>query len=477
MNFKGKKITMMGLGLLGRALGDIIYLAQKGAEIIVTDLKTDKELRPSIKTLKKYLPAQAGKNITYHLGGHSVEDFKNRDIVLHAPNADRNSIYLKTAKKSGALVTQSTALFTFLTQGTILGITGTRGKSTTVHLIYHVLKKYLTPKNQSELISGHALNHLPQKANDWTRRQKVYLGGNVKGVSTLALLDKVKKGDIIIMELDSWQLESMGKLGISPKYAGVTTFMPDHLNYYKNNLDAYLEDKAQIFLHQKKNDILILGESVARIVLKKYKNKIWSKVIIAKKNGIEKYKIKIPGEHNLSNISVAIELCKKLKIPEKIIKLGVESYHGIEGRLEFVKSIKGIKIYNDTCSTTPDATLAGLMALSEGLNAPKSPKIVLIIGGSDKNIDMTRLTESVAKYAKKVILIPGTGSDKVRTILRKKMTNFYEVSTLKSAVLTAFKLSQKGDIILFSPAFASFGMFNNEFDRGEQFLKIINKLK
>ena len=221
MDFRGKKITVMGLGLLGRALGDISYLAQKGADIIVTDLKNEKELAKSIKALRKY------KNITYSLGGHNISDFKGRDIVLHAPNAERNSIYLTTARESGTLVTQSTALFAYLTKGIILGITGTRGKSTTIHLIFHILNKHLKRK-----------------------RQKIYLGGNVKGVSTLAMMDKVRKGNIIVMELDSWQLESMGKFGISPKYAGVTTFMPDHLIYYIGNLDEYLEDKAQIFFHQ-----------------------------------------------------------------------------------------------------------------------------------------------------------------------------------------------------------------------------------
>jgi len=454
MDFSNKKITVMGLGLLGRALGDISYLAQKGAEIIVTDLKTEKELATSLKVLKKY------KNISYHLGGHSINDFKDRDIILHAPNAPRDSIYLKTARKSKALITQSTALFVFLTQGIILGITGTRGKTTTTHLVYHILKKYL--KNKKPVCIG---------------RQKVYLGGNIKGISTLAMLDKVKKGDIVVMELDSWQLESMGKLGISPKYAGVTTFMPDHLNYYKGNLDAYLEDKAQIFLHQKKEDILVLNEGIAKIILNKYKNKIKSKITVVKNKEAQKYDIKIPGEHNFINVSVAIGLCKKLNIPEKIIKLGVESYHGVEGRLEFVKSVKGIKIYNDTCSTTPDATLVGLRALSGGSNAIKSSKTVLIMGGADKNIDMTKLTDSIAKYAKAVVLIPGTGSDKVREILRKKMIKFYESNTLKSAVSIAFKLSKKGDTILFSPAFASFGMFSNEFDRGEKFLKVVNKFK
>lgn len=448
MDFKSKKITVMGLGLLGRALGDISYLAQKGADIIVTDLKTEKELALSVKALGKY------KNILFHLGGHSIDDFIKRDIVLHAPNVPRDSVYLETAKKSGALVTQGTAFFASLTHGTILGITGTRGKSTTTHLIYHILKKYFKNK-----------------------KQKVFLGGNIKGVSTLAMIDKVKKGDIVVMELDSWQLESIGKLGISPKYAGVTNFMPDHLNYYKGNLDAYLEDKAQIFLHQKKNDVLVLGEDVEEIVLKRYERKIKSKVIVVYKNLAEKYNVKIPGEHNLGNISLAVMLCKELGVSEKIIKKGVESYHGIEGRLEFVKSVKGVKIYNDTCATTPDATLIGLKALSEGKNAPKSPKIALIMGGTDKQIDMSRLTKYVAKYAKMVVLLPGTGSDKVREILRKKVAYFYEADTLKSAVLTALKSSKKGDIILFSPAFASFGMFANEFDRGEKFLEIVRKLK
>ncbi len=462
MDFRNKKITVMGLGLLGRALGDILYLAKKGAKIIVTDLKSEYELKESVKVLKKF------KNITFHLGGHLVPDFENRDIVLHAPNAPRNSIFLETARKSGALVTQGTALFAKLTEATILGITGTRGKSTTTHLIYYVLKIFLkrNPKTKSEFYSD--------RQNE---KQKVYLGGNVKGVSTLAMLDKVKRGDIVVMELDSWQLESMGRLGISPKYAGMTTFMPDHLNYYKGNLDTYLQDKAQIFLHQKKGDTLVLGEDLAGIILKKYKARIKSKIIIAKKEEVKKYKIKIPGEHNLLNISIAVSLCKMLKIPEKSIREGVENFTGVEGRLEFVKEVKGVKIYNDTCATTPDATLTGLRALYSGGRRPKSPKITLILGGTDKNIDMSRLTKYVAKYAKIAILLPGSGSDKIRSVLKQKVANFHEVDSLESAVNIAIKFSEKGDIILFSPAFASFGMFANEFDRGEKFMEIIKKLK
>ena len=176
--FKGKKITVMGLGLLGRGIGDVAFLAEQGAELIVTDLKTADELAESLKPLKQFA------NITYVLGEHRLEDFRNRDFILKAAGVPFDSIYIAEAEKQGIPVEMSTALFAALTPATIVGITGTRGKSTVTHLLHTVLQE----KYQGS-------------------ETRVFLGGNVRGVSTLPFLAQAKKGDIAVLELDSWQLQ------------------------------------------------------------------------------------------------------------------------------------------------------------------------------------------------------------------------------------------------------------------------------
>src|SRR3989344_6487576 len=167
--FRGKKITVLGLGLLGRGIGDIEFLAKQGASLIVTDQKSEKELKLSLAKLRRF------KNIRYVLGKHQLEDFRDRDLILKAAGVPLDSLYVAEAKKQGIPVDISTALFALLTKAMVVGITGTRGKSTVTHLIYHTLKGALRRG------SGHP-------------KGRVFLGGNVKGVSTLALLPKTKKG-------------------------------------------------------------------------------------------------------------------------------------------------------------------------------------------------------------------------------------------------------------------------------------------
>lgn len=434
--FKNKKITVMGLGLLGRGIGDIEFLAnQEGVEIIVTDLKSEEDLKESVEKLKKY------KNIKFVLGEHRKEDFQERDIVIKAAGVPKNSPYLKGLKN----VYMSTALFAKFSSATIVGITGTRGKSTVSYLIFEILKK-----------AG----------------KKAFLGGNIKGLSTLAHLPESTDNEIAVLELDSWQLQGFGDLNISPHISVFTNLMPDHLNYYKSDIDLYFEDKANIFKNQKEKDFLVLGEDVVKIVDKKYPlEDIKSKVFITSHEDFPKdWKIKIPGEHNKYNAACAIEVAKVLNIEESFVKKAVEDFRGAEGRLEFIKEIEGVKIYNDTNATTPEATLSGLKAVSEDRN------VILIMGGADKEIDMKKLIDEIPNYCKKVILLPGTGTEKIReSILGLKFLDSQEVSTLEKAVNEAVNFAENGDIVLFSPAFASFGMFKNEYDRGEKFLEIIKR--
>lgn len=443
--FKGKKVTVVGLGLLGKRLGDIAFLSECGAEVLVTDLKTAKELAPSIKKLEKY------KNIKYSLGGHILEDFENKDFILKGQGVPLDSIYIAHARKQNIPIEMDESLFTKLAPKVkVIGITGTRGKSTTTMLIYEVLSAAAKAK---------------------AGQGKVYLGGNIKGTAALPLLKEVKDGDTVVFELSSWQLQGFGEDKISPHISVFTNFMPDHMNYYKNNLKQYFGDKSFIYKFQTKEDLLVLGPSMKGLV-----KGAKSKMVTANLKNIPKsWKIKLIGEHNLENIACAIEVARALKIKEEIIQKTVENFKAISGRLELVKEIKGVKIYNDTNSCTPEATSVALQAL--GTPTTKSKNTVLILGGSDKNLDFKHLLKDIKKYAKAVVLIPGNGTNRILKDLKNTKVPLYEDKDLKDVVKTALGLASRGDTILFSPAFTSFGMFNNEYDRGDKFMKIVRGLK
>ena len=428
--FKGKKITVMGLGLLGKGLGDTIFLAQCGAQLTVTDMRTAAQLKASLDALKKF------KNITYVLGEHRLEDFENCDMVLKAQGIPLDSIYIAHAKANKISVRMDDELFvSFLPKNVkVVGVTGTRGKTTTTSLIYHILKK-----------AG----------------KKVHLGGNIRGVATLSLLKKVAPGDIVVLELSSWQLQGFGESKIAPNISVFTNFMPDHMNYYKNDLKTYFADKAYVFKYQTVDDTLIIDESLQKKIPKAYKGKL----VVSKASELPKnWKLQIVGEHNIANAVLAIQAVKALKIPMTKIKEGVESFKAVEGRLQLVKNIKGVSIYNDNNSTTPEATTVALKSF------PKK-QIVLIMGGADKALDTTMLLETASEYAHTVVLLPGSGSDKITN------EDFYRAESLKDALETAYKSAEKGDVVLFSPGFASFGMFVNEYDRNDQFMALVKKLK
>ena len=441
--FKGKKVTVMGLGLLGKRLGDIAFLAEMGAKVLVTDLKSAKELAPSIKKLKEY------KNIKYVLGEHRMEDFKNCDFVLKGQGVALDSPYIQYAQKNGVPIEMDESLFAKLApQVKIIGVTGTRGKTTTTVLIYEILKE-----------AG----------------IRVHLGGNIRGTAALPLLKDVRDGDYVVFELSSWQLQGLGEAKISPHIAVFTNFMPDHMNYYKNSLKKYFADKSYVFKFQKRGDVLVLGPGM-KAHKRKIKN-VKSKIINTDIKRIPKsWHISLPGKHNLENIVCAIEVARALNIDEEIIKKVIKDFSPVSGRLEFVKSIKGIKIYNDNNSTTPEATQVALLALGEIIS--KNKNIILIIGGTDKNLELKKLIESIKKYVKGVFLIPGNGTNRLAPLLYKvRGLPVCRGKDLKDIVGEAYKTAERGDTILFSPAFTSFGMFDNEYDRGDQFMKIVKGLK
>lgn len=447
--FRGKKILIMGLGILGRGVNVAKFLAECGAELTITDLKTEEQLAPSLKKLKKF------SNIKYVLGRHDLADFQNKDMVIKAAGVPLDSPYIAEARKNNIPIEMDASLFAKLAKLStsnvdIIGITGTRGKSTVTHLIYTIIKEAI--KNT---------------------KRKIYLGGNVKGLATLPLLKKVRTGDVVVMELDSWQLQGFSEAKISPNLSVFTTFLSDHQNYYKNDMDCYFSDKANIYRHQKESDWLIVGQKVAQFIKEKDKNCVNGQMIIADKKNIPRgWEIKLLGEHNLENIALAIEAVRKLGVKKSAIRKAVENFKSLPGRLEFVKETKGVKYYNDTTATTPEAAMVALESLKE-----YKGKIILIGGGADKNLEYDEYAKVVKKFVKALILFRGLASNKIISALGKAKFPVEVADSMKKAMEIAKASAKKGDIVLLSPAAASFGVFKNEFDRGEQFNKLVRKLK
>lgn len=433
--FAGKRITMLGLGLLGRAVGDAEFLAKQGARLVVTDVKSEAELLPSVERLKPY------ENVTFHLGGHWKEDFTDTDMVIKAAGVRLDSPEVAAARAAGVPVYMSTALFAkFASEAgvTVVGVTGTRGKSTVAHMIHHALMQ-----------AG----------------KRAHLGGNVRGISTLAMLPDMREGDIAVLELDSWQLQGFGDLEISPHVAVFTNLMPDHQNYYPD-METYFNDKANIFQYQKAGDTLIAPPELAeRISAAGHAEDAYRKDVHAPVPA--EWGLQIAGEHNRLNAALAAAALEVLGLSEEEIRNSVASFESPEGRLQFVREVDGVKIYNDNNATTPEATIAALRALDTG-----KKNIVLIMGGADKGLDMSPLLEEILKTCKDAVFLAGTGTDHVRP----EAPQVPVFGSVEEALNAAREAAAPGDVILFSPAFASFGLFKNEYDRNDQFLAAVKSL-
>lgn len=303
------------------------------------------------------------------------------------------------------------------------------------------------------------------------------LGGNVRGVSTLGQLPRVTQNSVAILELDSWQLQGFGEDSLSPNIAVFTTFYPDHMNYYKHDMNQYLDDKAQIFLHQKPEDTLIVSTQVLPILKERYVKSIRSKVVVVDASQFPKgWDIQIPGEHNKLNAVCAIEAARALGIDDDVIQQSIATFKAVPGRLEFLREVRGVKIYNDNNATTPEATIASLRAVG----SPEKKSVVLVIGGDDKELEMGKLLEEIPLWCSKVVLFKERGTDRIRDqvfAMRDSGIEVYEEDGLPNTVNRAFSVATPGETLLYSPTFSSFGKyFKNEFDRMDQFIALVNAL-
>ncbi len=451
----------MGLGLHGGGIGTVRFLSEIGAQVVVTDLKSKEELAPSLKKL-------AGlKNVTYVLGQHWPEDFKKVDMVIKTPPVPWTNKYIKMALESNVSVEIDSSLFFKFCRNLIIGVTGTKGKTTTAHLIYKIL-------------------------------EAAGISAVEVGVSQISVLDKLKdlkKDSVVVFELSSWRLSALGKHKLSPQIAVITNIYPDHLNYYKS-MEEYIKDKKNIFLYQNRKDSSVINGDNA--IMRQFEGEIKSQLIKFSKNKVSKGKsvgidngiiyfsdgiderkvmevreIKLRGEHNLENVLAAIAATCAAGVKLEIIRKVILEFEGIPNRLELVREVNGVKFINDTSATTPEAAIGGINSFSE--------PIILIAGGSDKNLDMTTFAKIIRDKVRKVIFLKGPATDKIISAIKEMDNNsanseFKIVGSMEEAVMLAQKETEKGDVVLLSPGAASFGLFTNEFDRGDKFREAVNRL-
>lgn len=453
------KVTVMGLGLHGGGLAVAKFLAKRGAVVTVTDLKNAKQLEKSLAQLKGY-------KIKYVLGKHELADFIKADMVIKNPGVHGKNKFLEAAQKHKVKIETDLSLFFQLCPSAkTIGITGTKGKSTTTSLVYQIIKAY---------------------------QKDAILGGNIR-ISPLDYLKKVKSETPVVLELSSWQLEGLKDINVSPHYALVTNVLRDHLNTY-SGMNAYAAAKALIFKSQEPADFAVLNkdneytQAMAKNIkaqlfwysLKKlharengaYLDKDW--FIFKKGNKTEKIinlkDVQLKGTHNYANILAAITLSKIFGVPTRVIKKTIADFKGIEGRMQLIREYQKIKYYNDTTATTPDAVMAALNSFDK--------KVVLLAGGTDKKLEFKELAEVIKNKVRALILFEGTATDKLVKELHK--INFNEnmvfVDSMKEAFNQAKYILQPDDIFILSPGAASFGLFINEFDRGDQFNEAVKKL-
>ena len=459
MDFRNKRVLVMGLGVHGGGIGVARYLAKHGAHVTVTDLKPAEQLRDSITQLE-------GLPIDYVLGEHREADVLQSDIVVRNPGVPREHPLLQLARAHDIPVEMEVSLFFLQCPAPIVGITGTKGKTTTTLLTGAMLKE----KDPRSVVAG-----------------------NLR-VSALEMLPQIDATTPVVLELSSWQCEGLEPHRLSPHIAGITNLYPDHLNRYQDMAD-YAAAKALIFVNQKADDCVVLNadQNESRAFASQARSRvIWfsrtrrvdgvflsGDEIVHTLDGSDaapqrvaaRSDIQLPGEHNLENVLAASALALAAGAKPEQVRSALRRFHGAPHRLELVRELDGVAYVNDTTATAPAAAMAALKAIGQN--------IVWIAGGADKSLDFEALGRSASLRAKAILLLDGTATDKLDAMIRyggggRKLVGRF--NSLRAAVAEARRLAQPGDTVLLSPGCASFGMFDNEFERGDQFRAAVEQL-
>lgn len=451
---RNRKIAIIGLGVSNIPL--LSYLHDLGAKITVFDNRTIDNIDKNIMDII------TNNNIEFSFGKNNLSKLNGFDIIFRSPTCREDWPELVKEAKRGAIITSEIEMLMELCPGTIIGVTGSDGKTTTTSLIYEIVKK--------------------QGFN-------CYLGGNI-GIPLFTKIQEMKPNDMVILELSSFQLMN---IHTSPNIAVITNISPNHLDFHKS-YEEYIEAKKNIFKYQNEDGILVLNydneitrecakEAKGKVIFFSRENKLDNGVILdddiikvcdnkLRKHILNTKDLLLRGKHNYENVCTAIAATLEIASTENQIE-AVTQFKGVKHRLEFVKEINGVKWYNDSIGTSPTRTIAGLKSFNE--------KIVLIAGGYDKHLDYTPIAKPILDNVSVLILI-GQTSKKIKESVENEMKveqkriEIYECDTLQETVNTAKRVAKKGEVVLFSPASASFDMYKNFEERGDKFKSIVNSL-
>ena len=448
---KNKKVAIIGLGVSNLPLID--YLSNLGSHIVLFNNKPiDDDILDKIYKYK----------LEFYFGDNYLSKLKGFDVIFRSPSCRPDIPEIQEEVERGAVLTSEIELVMSLNPGKTIAVTGSDGKTTTTSLIYEILKE---------------------------DNQRCYLGGNI-GTPLFTRIKEFRPQDYVVLELSSFQLMTMEQ---SPDIAVITNITPNHLDIHKS-YEEYIEAKANIFKYQNENNVLVLNydnqitkdfAKVANAKIRFFSSKekldngfIYDDKIIKEcENGLRRHilntkDVKLRGIHNYENICAAIAATKDI-VSNDVQVRAITNFAGVEHRLEFVKEINGAKWYNDSIGSSPTRTISGLKSFDED--------IVLIAGGHDKHLDYTPIAKPIIDKVTNLILL-GQTADKIYNAVTNqlpfydKKLNIYRVDTLEDAVKKAKEVSKPGNVVLFSPASASFDMFKNFAQRGEKFKQLVNRL-
>ncbi len=457
-SFRGQRVLLVGLGLHGGGVATVRWLVKQGAVLRVTDLKSAAELTSSTDKLR-------GLRATFHFGGYLRSDWRwAQRIVVNPAISPKTHPQLKAAERRGTRVDNEASIFMRQFPGLAIGVTGTRGKTTTTLLLGAILKKF--------------------------HRQTI-VSGNVREVPMLTYLPQTKSSTWAVLELSSYQLERLPVTGRPLHVAVMTNLKVDHVNRH-GSLTAYAQTKYNIFRGQTSKDVKVLNwdDPVCRRAVKIGQGRVilFGKKLPVKVDGVtvkgswvverKQKKVvklfplqiwKLPGAHNLENLLAATAVARAMNVPPSIIVQLVKSFHGVPYRQQLIRTCRGHQLINDTAATSPDATLAAIAIYPRG---------VYIVGGTDKALNFRHLARVIVDRDIQTVFLPGTATMKLQSALRRLKYGRPLVTThsMTAALRVALALARPKQEIVLSPGAASFGLFVHEFDRGDQFNRLIRRL-
>ncbi len=448
----GKRVLVMGLGRFGGGIDAARFAVEAGAHVTVTDLATEEQLADSVRQLGSC------PGIVFRLGLHDPDDFVSADMVLANPAVKPDNRFLDVARQHGKVVTSQVGLFFRLCPARIVGITGANGKSTTATLTAHLLE--------------HAQSDRPYG--------NVWLSGNIGDQPLLTILDRIAPNDVVVLELSSFQVEQLAEQGMAPPIALLTNLTPNHLDRY-GTFEAYCDAKEGLFQHQRCDpaapsiSLFNADDEVASQWFDRYSGqagRVCAKFSADDVAAEFRNAYRLPGRAYRSNLAGAMAIARSLGVDDEAIRAALPEFRALPHRLELVAESNGVSWYNDSKATTP---LSGIVAL-DAFDRPE----ILIAGGYDKHLPFDEFGRKIAQKAKAAILIGQTAQQIAQAIRagsgggREARIEFAD--SLAQAVQVAHRLACPGDVVLLSPACASYDMFENYQQRGRQFAELVRGL-